>query len=123
MTKENKDGWKTQIRQEREDSESNGIASCVGTISTPSSRTRDDSFGTSRTNSNQSNTSTFNSREGSSGGIARQLIDETEKQLAYHKRQVCELEARLNELHQFNEGLQTEELDEQLNAEELEDPK
>jgi hypothetical protein len=48
---------------------------------------------------------TFSTREQSSneisGKIASQLINETEKQIAYHKNQASELEARLEELHQL----------------------
>lgn len=39
--------------------------------------------------------------EGIAGKIIRQLIDETEKQLAYHKNQVEALESRLVELNQI----------------------
>lgn len=38
------------------------------------------------------------------GKIARQLIEETEKQLAYHKEQVEVLERRLQELNQIPEA-------------------
>lgn len=53
---------------------------------------------------------TFSSRgqsnEGISGKIVGRLINETEKQLAYHKSQTSELEARLEELRQLADSHQ-----------------
>lgn len=110
--REHKDGWKTQVRQERENSELNGVPGGVGTVSAPSSRFRHDSFPTGRANSDQSNTSAINPGLGSAGEVARQLIDKAQKQLAYYKKQVCELEAIVDELNQFTEALEAEKSEE-----------
>ncbi|WP_414544301.1 hypothetical protein [Nostoc sp. CCY0012] len=62
---------------------------------------------------NRQQTNTFGFGEGTenriSGKIVRQLIKETERQLAYHKIQASELETRLNELHELTEDLDKEE--------------
>ncbi len=112
MTRENKDGWTTKIRQERENGEPNGITRSMGTLSPPSSQARDDPFRIGREDSNQSNTLTIGIGAGNAGGIARQLIEETKKQLAYHKTQVSDLEARIQELEQFTEDLKTQDIQE-----------
>lgn len=109
MTRDNEDGWKTEIGQECENSEFNGVTRGVGTLSSPSAKTRDDPFGTRRTNSDQSGTLTFDTGAGTPGGIARQLLDEARKQLAYHKAQVNELETRIQELEDFTKGLDDQE--------------
>ncbi|MEH2145311.1 hypothetical protein [Nostoc sp.] len=109
MTRDNKDGWKTKVGQECEDSDFNSIPRGVGTLSTPSTKTRNEPFGTRRANSDQSNTFTINLGAGTAGGMASQLIEETQKQLAYHKTQVSELEERLHELQQFTEDLKSED--------------
>ena len=47
------------------------------------------------------------------GGIARQLIEKIREQLAYHKTQASELEARLQELEEFTEGLEAQDIEEE----------
>ena len=49
------------------------------------------------------------SSEGIAGKIVRQLVEETDKQLAYHKEQVKALEERRKELKQFSEEYVNEE--------------
>jgi hypothetical protein len=112
MTRENNDGWTTKIRKECEDGEPNGVTRGLGTLSPPSSRARDDSLRIGREDSYQSNTLTIGIGAGNAGGIARQLIEETKKQLAYHKTQVSDLEARIQELEQFTEDLNTQDIEE-----------
>jgi len=113
MTLDNKDGWTTKIRKERENRESNGVPRSLGTLSPPSSKTRDDPFRIGREDSHQSNTLTIGIGAGNAGGIARQLIEETKKQLAYHKAQVSDLEVRIQELEQFTEDLKTQDIEEE----------
>ena len=120
MTRENNDGWTTKIRQERKDCEPNGVTRSVGTLSPPSSQVRNDSLRVSRDDSNQSNTLTIGIGAGNAGGIARQLIEETQKQLAYHRTQVSELENRIHELQQFTEDLKTQDVEESEESEESE---
>jgi hypothetical protein len=112
MTNENKDGWKTKIRKKRKDGEFNRLSGGLGTISSPSSKTRNDPLRIGRANSDQSNSPTINIGAEIPGGIARQLIDKTKEQLAYHKAQVSELEARLQELEQFSEDLEAQDIEE-----------
>jgi hypothetical protein len=109
MTRNNKDGWKTQVGQECENSNLNGIPRGVGTLSTPSAETRNDPIRARGANSNQSNTFTINIGAGTPGGMASQLIEEIQRQLAYHKAQVSELEDRLHELQQLTEDLKAED--------------
>lgn len=83
----------------------------VGVTSTISPESRNDQIGVSGENSQQTNT--FSSRKRSSSGITgkivRQLIEETERQLAYYKTQATELEARLQELYELSEDLEQQE--------------
>ncbi|MEH2307013.1 hypothetical protein [Nostoc sp.] len=109
MTRDNKDGWTTKIGQEREDSNFDGIPRSVGTLSTTSAKIRDDQIGTGRANRYESNTSTINLGARNAGGMASQLTEEIQKQLAYHKAQVSELEERLYEIQQFTEDLKDED--------------
>ncbi len=108
MKRENGNGGKTKVREKRKNGELDSITSRMGTLSSKGAKARDDSIGTSGTNSNQSNTLVISTGEGTSGGIARQLIEETRKQLAYHKVQVSELESRLQELEEFTQDLEEE---------------
>ncbi|MBH8578359.1 hypothetical protein I8752_36560 [Nostocaceae cyanobacterium CENA369] len=109
MKRENQNGRKTKVREKRKNGKLDSIPRSVGTLSPKGAKTRDDSLGASRTNSDKSNTLVVSAGEGTPGGIARQLIDKTKEQLAYHKTQVSELEARIQELEQFAEDLETEE--------------
>ena len=113
MTSENNDGWTTKIRQECKNGEPNSVTRSVGTLSPPSSKARNDSIRIGRENSDQSNTLTISIGEGDAGGIARQLIEETKKQLAYHKNQVSDLESRIQELEQFTEDLKKQDIEEE----------
>jgi hypothetical protein len=49
------------------------------------------------------------SSNGVTGEIVRQLIQETERQLAYYKTQASELEVRLQELHQLDKDFSQDE--------------
>jgi hypothetical protein len=113
MEPENKHGRKTKIRQECEDGELNGLPGSVGTLSSPRSETWNDSFRIGRANRDESNPLTISTGKRSTGGIGRQLIEETRKQLAYHKTQVSELETRLKELEQLTDDLDQQETQEQ----------
>ncbi|OUL33120.1 hypothetical protein BV372_17390 [Nostoc sp. T09] len=105
MKREKANGRKTKVRQKCKNGELNSITRGVGTLSPKSAKTRNDSLGVSRIDSNESDPITIGTGEGIDGGIARQLIEETRKQLAYHKTQVAELEVRLHELEQLTEDL------------------
>jgi hypothetical protein len=111
MIREECNGWKAKIRPERKNRKLNSVPRSLGTFQAASSKTRTNTIRVSRTNRNESNIITINLGEGIPGGIARQLIEQAEKQLAYHKAQVSELEARLQELHQFTEILDKENRD------------
>ena len=113
MTSENNDGWTTKIRQECKNGEPNSVTRSVGTLSPPSFKARNDSIRVSRENRDQPNTTTISIGEGDAGGIARQLIEETKKQLAYHRNQVSDLESRIQELEQFTEDLNKQDIQEE----------
>jgi hypothetical protein len=81
----------------------------LGVISPSGSGTRNNSIRTGGNDSDQSNTTTVNFRETIPGGIARQLIEQARKQLAYHKEQASELEIRIQELEEFTENLSEKE--------------
>ncbi len=74
----------------------------LGTASGTSSQHGSYSISIGRENSDTANILIANgeSIRGVAGKIIRQLIEETEKQLAYHKEQVETLENRLRELNQ-----------------------
>jgi hypothetical protein len=79
---------------------------CLGKLPDASSEFRIDSLSTSRTFGHEPNTVGIGNEPTArvTGKIARQLIEETEKQLAYHKEQVEVLERRLQELNQIPEA-------------------
>lgn len=72
----------------------------VGTVSRPSAESGTYQVGASRKDSNESNTliSGEQSIDSIPGKIIGQLVDETEKQLAYHEQQAEVLRERLREL-------------------------
>lgn len=82
----------------------------MGSTTSDGFKPGNDQVRASRENSQQ--TDTFSSGECTderiSGKIVRQLIKETERQLAYYKTQADELETRLQELQQLTEELQEE---------------
>jgi hypothetical protein len=90
------------------DSESN--AGIMGSTSTISREFGDDKIGVSGESGQQRDTASAGKRSsnGVTGEIVRQLIQETERQLAYHKNQASELEIRLQELHQLDKDFSQE---------------
>ncbi|MEH2164553.1 MAG: hypothetical protein V7K38_26755 [Nostoc sp.] len=78
----------------------------MGSTSTISGEHGNDKIGVSRESGQQRDTASTGERSsnGITGEIVRQLIQETERQLAYYKTQASELEARLQELHQLDEA-------------------
>lgn len=83
----------------------------LGSTSTAGRKFGHDTIGISREGSQQTNTARLRERSsnGITGEILRQLIEETERQLAYYKTQVSELDTRLQELHQLTEHLHQDE--------------
>jgi len=75
----------------------------LGTVSRPSAEFGANQVGVSREDSNESDS--FVGREQPvgtiSGKVIKQLVDETEKQLAYHEQQAEVLRERLKELKQI----------------------
>lgn len=103
-----------QPSQKSQDCESTSRDGSLGAIQFSSSEYGLDSFGTGREDSNKSDTYLTANISGSSisGKIISQLIDETEKNLAYHQKQLAyhaheekQLTYRLQELKQLIEGL------------------
>ena len=109
MIEKNGWNWKTEVGSKCENSKLNSVTGSVGAVSTFSARPRDDTISIGRANGNEETTATLDSGDRNSGGMARQLITQVERQLAYHKEQVSELETRLNQLNQFTEELDTEQ--------------
>lgn len=104
---------KNRSAQKRESSDirdSESDTRIMGGTSTVSTGSRNDQIGVSRENSEP--TDTIGSREwsnvGITGKIVGQLIKETERQLAYYRTQVNELETRLQELHELTATLPQE---------------
>lgn len=88
-----------------------GNAGILGVTSTISPNSGNDQIRVSGEGSQQRNTASSRERSsvGITGEIVSQLIQETERQLAYYKTQTSELEARLQELHELNEDLAKDE--------------
>lgn len=88
-----------------ERSKSKSEPSSMGTLSGASAEHGTHPIRASRKNSNKSNTVVAGegSLEGISGKIIGQLVEETDKQLAYHKEQIKALEERRRELQQISE--------------------
>nr|WP_017652306.1 hypothetical protein [Fortiea contorta] len=88
-----------------------GKSGVVGVSSEASRKSWNDEIGISGENSRQEDTPSAReqSSSGINGKIVRQLIKETERQLAYYKDQTTELETRLQELLQLNQDLEQDE--------------
>jgi hypothetical protein len=83
----------------------------MGSTSTISRESRNDEIRVSGESGQQADTASTGKRSsnGVTGEIVRQLIQETERQLAYHKTQTSELEIRLQELHQLDKDFSQDE--------------
>lgn len=84
-------------------SQSEGQSRSLGAFSTASTSDGIDQIGISREDSNESDTFVSGKQPDGSipGKIISQLVDETEKQLAYHEQQAEILRERLKELKQI----------------------
>ncbi|WP_100901169.1 hypothetical protein [Nostoc flagelliforme] len=107
MTIKNGKQRPSEVRQRCEGSEFEGEPRSLGTFSGFSGESGTYSFSVARENCDQPNTAI--SRKWSiseiSGKLIGQLIDETEKQLAYYEQQAEILRERLEELKQIPESL------------------
>ncbi|BAZ49582.1 hypothetical protein NIES4103_21940 [Nostoc sp. NIES-4103] len=95
----------SEVRQRSQRSELKGKPRSVGAFSRVSTRDGSDQIGVGREDSNQSDTfiSGEQSADQIAGKLISQLIDETEKQLAYHEQQAQVLRQRLKELKQISD--------------------
>lgn len=93
----------SEFKKEPQDSQLETRSRSLGTVSRPSRKDGSYKVRVSRENSNESNY--FVRRKLPSGGISgkalRQLVDETEKQLAFYEQQAEALRVRLEELKQI----------------------
>ena len=92
-------------------SQSESESSSMGTFSGSSVEHGSNQIRVSREDRDKSNIAVTvqQSPEGIAGKIVRQLVEETDKQLAYHKEQVKALEGRRKELEQISEEYVSEE--------------
>jgi hypothetical protein len=90
----------SEVRESDDIGNLEGRSRRVGTFQGSSAKDGTDQIATSGEDSYKSNISATGEQSDTSiaGKIIRQLVDETEKQLAYHKSQVETLESRLEEL-------------------------
>jgi hypothetical protein len=103
---ETKNGRKrtTKIGQRDKRSKSKSQPRGVGTVSESGAEYGTIQIGASRKDSDQGNSDTRGSFSNNPipGKIVSQLVEETEKQLAYHEQQTEILRKRLNELKEIN---------------------
>ena len=112
MTGKSNDGsWKTKIGEEREDSIIHDIAPRLGIVSQTGASPGDDEIRISGKDGTRTEVSALSFRERNSGGIASQLINKVQEQLAYHKKQIEELESTLEELHKLVDKLNAEPIE------------
>lgn len=90
----------SEVRQGDDIGNPESRSRCMGTFQGFSAKDGTYQIATSGEDSYKSNISTTGEQSDTSisGKIIRQLVNETEKQLAYHKSQVETLESRLEEL-------------------------
>ncbi|MBW4642934.1 MAG: hypothetical protein KME23_08050 [Goleter apudmare HA4340-LM2] len=105
MRSDNAKNRSPKNRESSDISDVKGNSGIMGATATISVESGNDQIRTGTKDSKQRDT--VSSRKWSSNGVTGkiigQLIGETERQLAYHKTQVNELETRLQELHQLAE--------------------
>lgn len=101
MVTKNAKNRPSESEKKSQNSESKAGSGSVGNVSRPSAEIGTHPIGVSREDSNKSNNFVRGEQSvGSiSGEVVKQLVDETEKQLEYHKQQVEILQNRLNELN------------------------
>ncbi|AFZ59391.1 hypothetical protein H6G54_00750 [Anabaena cylindrica FACHB-243] len=112
METENGKNGKAQERERRNNNFGyvKGVPGILGTPETTCTGIGTHQVGTGRENSHRTDTSILGgeSIEGISGKLVGQLIDETEKQLAYYDQQSQLLRVRLQELREISEITDTE---------------
>ncbi len=104
----NRPSEKRESRDIRDFESNPGI---MGSTSTISREPGNDKIRVSGESGQQGDTASTGERSsnGVTGEIVRQLIQETERQLAYYKTQASELEIRLQELHQLDKDFSQDE--------------
>lgn len=96
-----------KIREGSKGSKFEGESTSVETLSNSCRNTGVNTFPVSGENSQQRNTAIRRKQSsiGITGEVINQLVQETEKQLAYHSDQVKVLERRLKELSQISDSI------------------
>ncbi|NJN13168.1 MAG: hypothetical protein HC836_19590 [Richelia sp. RM2_1_2] len=97
-TVKNGEKRQTKIKSECENSQFDDIAGGVGNVQEPSPRGGINPFRTTRNDSQESKTNTQYRESTASGKILSELVDETQKQLAFHEQQVEVQKRRLENL-------------------------
>jgi hypothetical protein len=107
MEKRNGQNRSPQFSEKPQDSESEVGNRSLGTISRISPEYGANEITVGREDSDQSDTTISRQQpgDGVSGKIVGQLIDENEKQLAYHQQQIELINARIEELKRIPEKL------------------